>query len=73
MGATVGATSEVSPSLAAISPVLRDEPEPYGFPSSFAAVPRTELAQDRRDVVIDCLAGQEQALCDLLVPQPLCE
>jgi hypothetical protein len=46
------------------------QPEPYRLGGRFASSAGVELAQDRRDVMIDRLLRDDQPLCDLRVTQP---
>jgi hypothetical protein len=47
------------------------EPETDGLCARLAARADAELAQDRRDVVVDRLLGEEEPLGDLGVAEPL--
>ena len=51
-------------------PIFADEPESSGLRGCLAARPNLELAQDRRDMVIDGLLRQDQSLGDLALRSP---
>src|SRR4029453_5359278 len=68
---TLGTHREDHPDWEPDLPVLADEPEPNGLGARLAARSDAELAQDRRDVVIDRLRGEDEALGDLRVAKTL--
>jgi len=53
--------------------LARNYAEQGGGRARLAAACHPELAQDRRDVVVDCLRRDDQPLCDLRVAEPLRE
>src|SRR5574337_443872 len=55
------------------SSALAEDTEPRGLGGGLAARARSELAQDRGDVVVDRSAGDDETVCDLRVSQPLGE
>ncbi len=63
---------ERSPDWGARLPILRCDAELGGPGARLAAIADVELSKDRRDVVIDRLSGQEQALGDFGVAKPPC-
>jgi hypothetical protein len=48
-------------------PSLSEKPKPQGLGTSLATATYVELAQHRRDVMIDRLLGHDQSLRDLRV------
>src|SRR5438105_1712913 len=64
----IGPTTQVGP---AALPNLAAEPEPHGLGTRLDARADVELAEDRRDVVVDRLLGEHEPLRDLGVAETL--
>ena len=64
---------ELTPMLGIAVPILGGQPEPSRLGGRLAASTRVEFSQDRRDMMIDGLLGDDQPLSDVGVTQALDE